>query len=323
LRPAVVPSLLPRGRETAMALGGRGARPAAVRLGDDELIKIGARRYDWRNPYAFALTVKWPTFFLAVAGIDLAINLTFALLFLAGENSIVNAHPGSLMDAFFFSVETFSTVGYGVMSPNTTYAHVVATTDILCGVTFTALFTGLIFVRFSKPQARMVYAEHPVVAIHEGKPTLMIRFASATTSMMTGASVRLNVLLLRTTVEGRTYRQAFELPLIRSYIPLLLLSWTLMHEINEDSPLYGMALDELVEADARLLLTVEVRDHSLGALVVDVKTYGPADVLFGVAYQDIIEYRRGRTQVDLRRISNVEPDNGLAEDHIGASVTVA
>ena len=305
-----------------MATHTHGRKPVAVRLGDDELIKIGAHRYDWHNPYHFALTISWRSFFALMAAIDITVNVIFALIFLAGDDPIVNAHRGSVMDAFFFSVETFSTVGYGVMSPNTFYAHVVATADILCGVTFTALFTGLIFVRFSKPRAHMVYADHPVVATHNGKPTLMIRFASATVSMMTGAMARLNVLLLRPSAEGRTYRQAMELPLVRSFIPVLMLSWTLMHEVNEDSPLHGMTADDLIEADARLFLTIEARDHALGALVVDVKTYAAEDVLFGVAYQDIIDYRRGRTQVDLRRISNVEPDSGNVEDNVGTAVIV-
>ena len=145
-----------------MALHPTRTKQAAFQLGEDELIKIGARRYDWRNPYSLALTLSWPAFFAAMAGIDIGVNTAFALLFLAGDNPIVNAHPGSVMDAFFFSVETFSTVGYGTMSPNTFYAHLVSTADILCGVTFTALFTGLIFVRFSKPRARMVFKRQQI-----------------------------------------------------------------------------------------------------------------------------------------------------------------
>ena len=293
------------------------AKPAEFRLGRDELIKIGAQRYDWRNPYRVALTLRWPAFFATMLGIDLAINLAFALLFLAGGNAIVNAHPGSLLDAFFFSVETFSTVGYGVMSPATTYGHIISTLDVLCGVTFTALFTGLIFVRFSKPRARMVYAKHPVVARHDGKPTLMIRFASSTTAVMTDATARLAVLLLRRSVEGRTYRLANELRLQRSYLPVVMLSWTLMHVIDAESPLHGMTADDMIKADARLLLTIEARDHTIGATVVDLKTYGADELLFGMAYQDMIKYSNGRTEVDLRRISNVEPDRGLTDDNIG------
>ena len=306
-----------------MAFHPRKQRPVAVRLGDSELVKIGARRYDWRSPYRFALSLSWPTFFALMASVDLAINVVFALLFVAGDHAISNARPGSLLDAFFFSVETFSTVGYGVLSPGSLYGHIVATADILFGLAFTALFTGLIFVRFSKPRASLIYADHPVVARHNGRPTLMIRFASCTATMMTGATARLNLLMLHPSDEGRSFRRSVDLPLVRSYIPVLLLAWTLMHEIDENSPLFGMTEDDMIEADTRLLLTIEVRDHAIGTTVVDVKTYAPSDVLFGVAYQDIVTFdRSGRTQVDLRRISNVEPDRGFADDNVAVAAAV-
>ena len=142
----------------------------SVRTGAFELTPRGARRYDWRDPYHLALAMSWPRFILVFVTADLAINILFATAYLAQPGTITNAHPGSLSDAFFFSLETLATVGYGVMAPATIYGHVVASIEILCGMAFMAIMTGLVFVRFSRPRARIVYAGQSVVGEFNGKP---------------------------------------------------------------------------------------------------------------------------------------------------------
>ena len=110
------------------------------------------------------MTVTWPAFFGALAAAFVALNLAFALVYAVGADPIANARPGSLADLFFFSVETTSTVGYGDMHPQTLYGHVVATGENFVGLLLIAVMTGLMFARFSRPRARLIFARNPVVA---------------------------------------------------------------------------------------------------------------------------------------------------------------
>jgi inward rectifier potassium channel len=146
-----------------------------VRLGSYEFKKKGVSRFDLRDPYHLAVALTWPQFLAALLALYFAVNVVFATLFWLVPGSVANARPHSFGDAFFFSIETAATVGYGEMYPATIYGRVVAATEIPCGFAFTAILTGLTFVRFSRPRARLVFAANPVVAMHNGKPTLMVR----------------------------------------------------------------------------------------------------------------------------------------------------
>jgi inward rectifier potassium channel len=125
-----------------------------------------------------AVALSWPQFSAALLARCLSANVVFATLFWLVPDSVANAQPDSFADAFFFNIETLATVGYGEMYPATLYGHVVASSEILCGLGFTAILTGLTFVRFSRPRAKLIFAAGPVVAKHHGKPTLMLRMAT-------------------------------------------------------------------------------------------------------------------------------------------------
>jgi len=118
-------------------------RDVLMRAGTIEVVKRGASRYDFHDPYHIALEMSWKGFALAFLGLDLGINIVFALLYLAKPGCIANAQPGAFTDAFFFSIETLATVGYGTMAPATLYGHVVSAIEIVCGMVFTAIMTGL------------------------------------------------------------------------------------------------------------------------------------------------------------------------------------
>ena len=146
-------------------------RVARVRLGSYEFRKKGISRFDLRDPYRLAVALTWPQFLAALLALYLSVNVVFATLFWLVPGSVANARPGSFADAFFFSIETLATVGYGEMYPATLYGRVVAAMAIPCGLAFTAILTGLTFVRFSRPRAKLIFAANPVVAMHNGKPT--------------------------------------------------------------------------------------------------------------------------------------------------------
>jgi inward rectifier potassium channel len=283
--------------------------PISVRLGALEFLKKGATRYDPRDPYHVAVTLSWRRFFLALLVVYFAINVVFALLYMLQPGSVANARPYSFIDAFFFSIETLATVGYGVMAPTTLYGHIVSAVEILCGMTFTAIMTGLIFVRFSRPKAKILFADAVVVSHHHGRPTLMVRVGNGRITMLSDASARLSAIVIERTREGRLYRTNHELKLARDRLPIFALTWTLMHVIDETSPLFGYTAERLRESDVRLILVVEARDHALNAHVYDIKDYSAATVLFGMRYQDAITLdAMGRANLDLTRIHLVEPD---------------
>src|SRR6185312_13163589 len=187
-------------------------------------------------------------------------------------------------DAFFFSIETLATVGYGEMYPATPYGRVVAASEIVCGLAFTAILTGLTFVRFSRPRAMLVFASHRVVAVHNGKPTLMLRIGNGRADVLLDAVAKLNVLQLVRTSEGKLFRRAQELRLERAHLPILPLTWTLMHVLDERSPLYGYEAAQAVAARARVFVTVEARDPTLATLVHEIHSYAPEDIRFGMRY---------------------------------------
>jgi inward rectifier potassium channel len=295
-----------------------GRRAARLKVGTYEYETKGISRFDLRDPYHVAIALSWPQFFLALLGLFGAVNLVFATLFWLVPDSVAHARPGSFGDVFFFSMETLSTIGYGDMYPVTVYGRVVVGVEIVCGLAFTAILTGLTFVRFSRPRAKMVFAANPVVARYQGRPTLMIRVGNGSAALLTDAAAKLIVLLSVRTAEGKLFRQAHVLRLERAEIPVFPLSWTIMHVLDERSPLHGYDAARASAADLRLFLTVEARDPALSATVQQIRNCGPSDLRFGVRYSDAINVTvDGMMALDLAKIGALEPDVGAEQREQG------
>jgi inward rectifier potassium channel len=289
--------------------------PTPMRIGREEfgMSKVGASLFDLSDPYHTAVSLSWPGFIGLMILAWLAINLLFATLYVLSPGDIANTRPGSFADVFFFSIETLATVGYGVMAPSTTYGHIVSAAEIVTGTAFTAIVTGVLFVRFSRPKANIVYADDAVVAMRNGKPTLMVRLASGRMSIMTSANARLFVLLAEKTDEGESFRRIHDLHLIQSHLPLFVMPWTLMHTIDETSPLFAKDGSALIADGARLFLTLEARDQALNALVQDMKNYMADHILFGMRYADAVTLDAdGHAIADLSRVSMVVPETAAA-----------
>ena len=287
----------------------RHEKAARVRIGAYAFEKKGVSRFDLRDPYHLAVALSWPQFLAALLALYLLVNVVFATLFRLIPGSIANARPDRPLDFFFFSIETLATVGYGQMYPATLYGHVIASTEIACGLAFTAILTGLTFVRFSRPRAKLVFAANPVVAVHNGKPTLMVRIGNGRAAPLMDATAKLNVMLFEKTAEGNVFRRVQELRLLRAHLPVFPLTWTLMHVLDERSPLYGYNESRTIEADVRTFLTLEARDPTLATIVHDLHTYAPEDIRFGMRYADAITIsENGIPVADLTRISVLEPD---------------
>ncbi|MDE2583352.1 MAG: hypothetical protein KGL52_17075 [Rhodospirillales bacterium] len=293
-------------------------RRMQLRPGAYELGKRGVVRFDWRDPYHLAVGLSWPRFLAVLVGFDLAVNVAFATLYWAVPGCLTHARPGAFADAFFFSMETLATVGYGVMAPATLYGHLVAAVEIVSGMTFTALATGLIFVRFARPRAKILYADRAVVSRHNGRRTLMVRIANGRASLLVDGAARLYALIAERTAEGEFYRRIHELPLVRVRIPVFGLTWTLMHVLDETSPLVAYDPARLRADEVRLFLAVTARDPTLAAEVHDMHDYGADDIAFGMRYSEAVSVdEAGRPIADLSRVSDIEPEDRVAGDAPG------
>jgi inward rectifier potassium channel len=312
-KPSVIPGTLhPERRDPYIpAEKEPGEEVARVRLGSYEFEKKGVSRFDLRDPYHLAVALTWPQFFAAMLALYLSINVVFATFYWLVPDSVANARPGSFADVFFFSIETLATVGYGEMYPATLYSHVVVALEIVCGFAFTAILTGLTFVRFSRPRAKLVFAANPVVAVHRSKPTLMVRIGNGRVGVLTDVAAKLNIFFFDTTTEGMRLRRSQELELERAHLPIFTTFWTLMHVLDEQSPLRGYDTARAIETDARVFVTVEARDPTLATVVHDIRYYAPQDIRFGMRYADAMSTAEDGTWVaDLRRTGALEPDLG-------------
>jgi inward rectifier potassium channel len=288
--------------------GRRFGRDAVVAMGSYTLTKKGISRYDWADPYRLAVELSWPYFLAVLFTIYVAVTALFGILYAIVPGAIANARPHVLSDHFFFSLETLATVGYGYMYPARLYGHIVASAEIMTGLTFTAILTGLTFVRFSKPRAKFMFAKNPIITTHNGKPTLMLRIGNGRPNVMAEARVKISILLSEVSAEGAQFRRTHELALVRNSIPVFPLTWTVMHEINPHSPLHGLTPEAFRAADARLFVSFEARDPTLAMVVHDLCDYAPDAVLFGVRYVDVIGVDDdGNTCADMTKLSDVEP----------------
>jgi len=277
-------------------------------LGGGKIIAEGLEQGLWTDFYHNAMTVSWPTFFGALAAAFVAVNLFFAFVYAAGDAPVANARPGSLSDLFFFSVETTSTVGYGDMHPQTLYGHVVATGENFIGLVMLAVMTGLVFARFSRPRARLIFARNPVVANHDGTPTLIFRLANARNAFISEATAKLWMLRGATNAEGRRFVGFQPLRLLRSENPVLALSWTLFHPIDADSPLYGVSESELVASETNFVVSIRGFDETSAQTVHARHTFAAQDVRPGHEFVDIHSLDEdGMRHIDYAKIHDTRP----------------
>ena len=277
----------------------RSSTPITMRVGHREFIKVNATKYDWRDIYHFILTLSWPQFAGLVLGIYVFINLCFAMLYLLGGRCIAGLVPGSFSDVFFFSVETLATVGYGHAYPDTLYGHCVATLEIMVGLFGLAVMTGLIFVRFSRPTARIKFSEVAVVAPFNGFPTLMIRVANLRHHAMVEAEFRLLVGRSELTREGEDVRRFYPLRLQFDHLINFPAALTLRHVIDETSPLFGLTPQDFKLADSRMLTSVVCVDPVIQAPIQSQTEYLHDQIAWNRRFAEIYsEDSHGRYTVD-------------------------
>jgi inward rectifier potassium channel len=272
-----------------------------------QVVTHGLKTYFWQDIYHHALTVRWPLFFSVAALLFLLLNLGFALLYLLGDHSIANQAPVGLLGAFFFSVETLATVGYGDMHPGTVYGHTIATCEIFIGMSGIALTTGMIFARFSRPHARIIFANCAVVRPIDGRTTLMVRAANARQNVIVEAKAHMRLMRSETSPEGFFLRKVHDLPLIREQHPAFLLGWSLMHVIDENSPLFGQTLESLKATNAELMLMIEGLDETTMQPMQARCAWQPEAILWQHKYVDLLAEYGDVTHLDYGKFHEAVP----------------
>jgi len=271
-----------------------------------DIVRKGIAYFDWRDPYHWILTMNWFKFIGLTVVCYVITNAIFALLYMAGGDSIKNARPGSFLDAFAFSVQTMATIGYGAMYPQTAYANVLVALEALVGLMGVAMGTGLMFARFSRPTARVLFSRVGVITPFNGTPTLMFRVANERRNQILEAQIGVSLLRDETTAEGEYTRRFYDLKLIRSQSRSFALTWTVMHPVDESSPLYGETPESMAQAQADIAVTLTGLDETVSQTVHARHYYLAEEILWDKRFVDIIARKPdGRRMIDYTRFHDV------------------
>jgi inward rectifier potassium channel len=273
------------------------------------IVARGRRSSPHEDVYHFLLVRSWSVFLSFGAGLYLAICLLFALLYLAVPGSVGGMRRGSLEDAFYFSVHTMSTIGYGTLVPGNRWAHVLVIVQALSNILLVALFTGLTFAKFARPRARVLFTDKVVVGPRDGVPHLMVRLANWRHNQVIEAQLRMYMIVVERTREGEVLRRPVELTLVRDRTPIFMLTFMAMHRIDGSSPLASEAQRERLMADGvDLIVAFTGLDETLGHQIHARHRYSMNDIVWGARFVDIITTTSdGTREIDYAHFHDVVP----------------
>lgn len=274
--------------------------------GEPQVRRLHYRDIGTLDLYHSLLTIGWIGFFGLLALGYVLFNLGFALLYLLAGNGIANARPGAFADAFFFSVQTMATIGYGQMYPQSFLANLLVSVEVLLGISGLALATGLILARFSRPTARVIFSDVAVVAAYDGVPTLMFRAANQRRNQIIEAQVSVSLLRDEQSGEGHAMRRFHDLRLLRARTPMFSLTWTVMHPIDRDSPLHGCTPESLRAATAEIVVTLIGIDGTFAQTVHARHSYVADEIVWNRRFVDILSRAEdGARVVDYRHFHDL------------------
>jgi inward rectifier potassium channel len=281
--------------------------PRRIKLGQREILTQGLEREVWHDLFHHFMTVSWPRLFATLASFFLVFDVLFGFLYHLVPGCIANLNPPGFAGAFFFSVETLATVGYGDMHPQTLYGHLVAMAEIFVGLMSLALITGIMFARFSRPRARFLFTKNLVVRPIDGQLTLLIRAANQRQNVVQDASAQLRMLRDEVTAEGFRIRRVLDLPLVRSQHPMFVLGWTVMHLIDHASPLKAATAESLRKSRTTFVLSISGTDETTGQVLMARAEYSSDDIRWNATFRDILEEADdGSLHLDYGKFHEVE-----------------
>jgi inward rectifier potassium channel len=274
---------------------------------DYEIRVIGATSSWLRDFYHALLQLPWWVTIASITTVFVLANCVFALVYME-SGGIAHAHPGSFADAFFFSVQTMGTIGYGWLYPESTLANVLVVIEAVTGLTLIALATGLVFAKFSRSTARVLFTPEAVISPINGVPSLMFRMGNQRGNQIVDAQIR--VVLVRTehVAEGGTFYRMLDLKLQRERALTLSRSFNVLHPIDEASPLWGRTPEQFRREESELQIMVVGLDDVTMQAVHAGHRYFTHQVVWGARHVDILsEASDGALELDLRRMHEWDP----------------
>lgn len=316
--PLSPPKLNPsRDVEADLGFGSVVARESRRRLlnrdGSFNVRRTGLRFWESLSAYHYLLTISWPKFLGLIVVAYLAVNGVFAALYrLAGDDALTGMHgqtqAGRFAEAFFFSVHTLATIGYGTISPSTLSANLIVTVEALIGLVGVAMMAGISFARFSRPVARILFSRNAVIAPYRGGRAFMFRIANQRSSQLIDLEAR--VLLSRRKRDGVTSsdREFLPLALERERVAFFPLTWTVVHAIDAASPLSDWTGEDLAQCDAEFLILLNAFEETFSQIVHTRSSYKSAEVVWGARFQSMFEPvdEDGVLAVDIHKLHEIE-----------------
>ena len=271
-----------------------------------DVVVIGRDTQGLGDLYHDLLTLSWLRFLGLAFLIYLAINLAFGLAYFVDPKGVSHTGAWSFGDAFFLSVQTFGTIGYGALAPQDLYANLVVTVESFVSLGSVAVLTGVIFARVSRPSARVMFSRNALVTTYDGRPTLLFRAANQRGNYIVEADVSMNLARQTLTQEGLSIRRMLDLKAVRSRSPLFALSWMGLHVIDEDSPLYGATAESLMAESAEIVVVISGVDESFASRIHARHSYLAEEILFDKQFADILSIDDdGRRVVDYSRFHDL------------------
>jgi inward rectifier potassium channel len=303
-------------RDRDLGFGSVVSRQSRQRLlnpdGSFNVVRSGLGLLETLAPYQQLLAVSWTGFFAIVLAVYLLINVLFAFAYLAaGSDALVGPHAemlgGQFSQAFFFSVQTFATIGYGQIGPNGFVANGLVTIEALVGLIFQALATGLLFARFSRPTASILFSQHAIVAPYNDGQSLQFRIANRRKNEIIQLEAQVLFSAMQPDGRGSLVRRYTLLPLERNKVTFFPLSWTIVHPIDESSPFAGKTREQLVQAEAEVLVLLSGIDETFAQTVHTRSSYSAEEIVWNRRFRSMFVQQAGRSlSVDISRLHDVE-----------------
>jgi inward rectifier potassium channel len=268
---------------------------------------VGEERQPLRDFYHALLRQPWRTTVAVISGAFLAVNAIFAVAYMI-VGGIAHGEPGSFLDAFFFSVQTMGTIGYGNLYPESLAANLLVTAESITSLTLTALATGLVFAKFSRSTARLVFSKHAVISPVNGVPTLQFRIGNQRRNQI--VDTRIRVLMMRTEklIEGGTFYKMLDLKLTRDHALSLQRSWSALHPIDASSPLFGETPESAEQKEVELQVAVVGIDDITMQPVHAIHRYFAHQIMWGYRLSDVLtEAEDGDLVLNLHNFHHTEP----------------
>jgi inward rectifier potassium channel len=265
----------------------------------------------WRdaNPYLMLIDTTWPRFFLFVTTGFLAINVIFASLYMIiGLNRLKGLEPelDGFSNAFFFSVHTLTTVGYGNVYPVGPWANTVSSIEAATGLMVFAIFTGLLYGRFSRPTARLIYSKNALVAPYQDGTSLQFRVTNARRNVLMNMEAHMLLMTVESS-DGELKRRFIDLPLERQNIYFFALTWTVVHPIDSSSPLFGKTVEDMSKMKAELLILLQGFDDTFSQVVHSRYSYRHDEIVWGARFTPAFKIDpKGALVVEIDRISEMK-----------------